>query len=103
MEAPLKDLNQMKALMAQGQKLLHDKKWAEAKAALDQVVKLDDQFDHVHDLLAEAYEGLGDHKTAVVHTQRARDLRRQRWQHEVEAEIRGQHSLMGEPSRREIP
>jgi Tfp pilus assembly protein PilF len=77
--------------------------WEAARQALEAAIAIDALQPKPFDLMAGvlAKQQRGDE--AEQFRARAKVLRQEQWQRQVEAEIRGQHELIGGPARHEIP
>jgi len=103
MGSPAADYQKLKDLMAEAKGHIANKDWKQAIAVLDAAVTLDTKFDHPHDLLAVVYDNLNEAEKAQHQRQIAKNLRKEHWEREVEADIRSHHDMMGEMIRHEIP
>ena len=103
MDSPGKDVEQFDRLMAEAAAAMEGQNWTEAQAALDQAVAIDPLQPKSYELLAEVCVGLHDSDQAERYRTRAKAIRQEQWQRQVEAEVRGQHEVLGKPSRHEIP
>ena len=98
-----KDLEAFRQRVQEARAAIEAKRWSEAKHALEAALSIDPLEPRPYDLLASVMEGLHDPDQAEALRRRAKTLRQERWQREVEAEVRGQHELIGGPARHEIP
>lgn len=103
MNSPLKDIEAIKALVEESRALIENEKWEAAAAVLEKVVELDPNQPKSHDLLADAWEKLGETQKAQSSRSHAKAIREDKWKREVEAEARGHHEIMGKASRHDIP
>jgi tetratricopeptide (TPR) repeat protein len=101
MDAPIKDLERMEALQRQGRELLDAGRLDEALAATEAALELEVQNLRSLALKADVLERLGKAKEVLQLRAVIKHLKREAWQREVEAEIRGHHDLMGEAIRHE--
>lgn len=101
MDAPVKELQQMTQLQTQARKMLDAGRAAEALTAADAALALEPKNLRSLTLKAEALERLGETAPAEQLRLLIKQLKREAWQREVEAEIRGHHDLMGEAIRHE--
>jgi Tfp pilus assembly protein PilF len=101
MDSPAQDLKLIRARLEEARRAIEARLWSEAKRALEAAMALDPFEPGPHELMAAVMEGLHDPDAAETFRRRAKALRQERWQREVEAEIRGQHELMGGPRRHE--
>lgn len=98
-----KHLEGFRAHLAQARQDIEERRWAEAQAALEAAMQIDPLEPKPYELLATVMDGLHDPDEADALRLRAKTLRQEKWQREVEAEVRGQHDLIGGPARHEIP
>lgn len=103
MKSPVKDMEAIRALIDESRALSDNENWKAAAAVLEKVVEVDPNQPKSHDLLADAWEKLGEVQKAQSARSHAKAIREERWKREVEAEARGQHEMLGKPSRHEIP
>ena len=101
MDAPVKELGRVEELLTQGRTLLEAGRFAEAIAAADEALGIEPTYLRILTLKADASERLGDQDTAERLRMQVRQIRREAWQRQVEAEIRGHHDMMGEAIRHE--
>jgi len=101
MDAPLKELERMQALQRQGRKLLEAGQLPEAMAAVEEALALERDNVRSLTLQADVLERMDRTEEAAALRQRIRLLRREAWQREVEAELRGRHDLLGGAIRHE--
>lgn len=99
MDTPIKELQQMQTLQLQARELLEAGRPAEALAAAEAALAIEETNLRSLGLKADALEQLGQDEPAVQLRALIRQLKREAWQREVEAEIRGHHDLMGEAIR----
>jgi Flp pilus assembly protein TadD len=103
MDSPVKDLARIGALLTQARERLAVGSAAEAEASVLEAAALDPRNAQVLDLLAEIHAQAGQPDRARREREQAKQLRREAWQRQVEAEARGHHELLGEPIRHELP
>ncbi|MDH4121463.1 MAG: tetratricopeptide repeat protein [Deltaproteobacteria bacterium] len=103
MDVPVKELEQINGWMEQARTLESQKKWNEAREVLEKVLAIDPRNDKAFEHLGRVYDGLGDAQKGASFHARAKSLREEKWEREVEAEMRSHHEVIGEPNRREIP
>jgi Flp pilus assembly protein TadD len=101
MDAPLKELERMQTLQEQARTLLEQGQPQAALAAAEDALALEPQNVRSLTLKAEALEGLGQAEPAEQLRALVKQLKRDAWQRQVEAEVRGRHDLMGEAIRHE--
>lgn len=101
MKAPVKELQQMQQLQQQARQHLEAGHAAEALGAVQAALALEETNLRSLTLKVEALEALGRTDEAGKLRTLVRQLRREAWQRDVEAEIRGHHDLMGEAIRHE--
>ncbi|HKI99646.1 MAG TPA: hypothetical protein VKB51_14320 [bacterium] len=101
MDAPVKDLERIEALQQEGRQRLDAGQPAEALRAVEQALVLEPKNLRSLTLKADVLESL--HKDDAAQQMRAlvKQIKREQWQREVEAEVRGHHELMGEAIRHE--
>jgi two-component SAPR family response regulator len=103
MDAPLKDLDRIKALLQAAREALQAGRHAEAVQCAREALGLDALNPRPAELLAEIHRAAGQPELAARDAALAKYLREQAWQRQVEAEARGHHDLIGEASRHELP
>ncbi|MDH4224485.1 MAG: hypothetical protein OEW12_02425 [Deltaproteobacteria bacterium] len=103
MEAPTKELAEIKEFLTKATHFMEAEKWEDARGVLESAQAIDPNNAHICDMLTEVYKGLGDDEQVEVFHARAADIRKHNWEKEVEAEIRGRHDVMGGAARHEIP
>ncbi len=103
MDAPLKDLERIRALLLVAREALQAGRHGEAVQAAREAQGLDPHDPHAPELLAEIHRAEGKPELAAREADLAKYLRQQAWQHEVEAEARGHNDLIGGASRHELP
>jgi thioredoxin-like negative regulator of GroEL len=101
MDAPLKELERLRALHQEARRLLDASRPADARDAAQQALALEADNPRSLALLAEALERLGEAEPAQRLRLQIRQIRRDTWQRQVEAEARGQHDLLGQAIRHE--
>jgi len=103
MDTPLKELEAFRRHLESAQRAADEGRWNDAKGALEQAAAIDPLHPKPLEALADVMAHLHDPDLADSLRQRAKTLRQEQWQRQVEAEIRGQHELTGNAARREIP
>lgn len=103
MDSPRQDLETFRKRMDEAQAAAAAGLWADARRALEQAIALDPLQPKPLEALADVMRNLHDPDRAEELRQRAKTLRQEQWQRQVEAEIRGQHELIGSAARHEIP
>ena len=103
MKSPVKDMEAIRALIDESRALSDNENWKAAAAVLEKVVEMDPNQPKSHDLLADAWEKLGETRKAQSSRSHAKAIREDKWKREVEAEARGHHEIMGKASRHDIP
>ncbi len=101
MDAPVKELARINALLEQARTALED---GRADATLDDarhVLALDPKNIKAYRLMGDAYEALGKPQDAERMRAQEKVIKRDAWQRQVEAEVREQHEMMGEAIRHE--
>jgi len=101
MDAPIKELERLRALQRLGRERLEAGLPLEALAAAEEALGLEAANLPALALKADALERLQRAEEAAGLRERIRLLRRESWQREVEAELRGRHDLLGEAIRHE--
>ncbi|MCZ6748676.1 MAG: hypothetical protein O7D96_05240 [SAR324 cluster bacterium] len=99
MDSPVKDIERIDRLMAEAAETMEGQRWDEAQTALEQVRAIDPLQPKTYDLLADVCDGLNDPGQAGRHRSRAKAIRQEQWQRQVEADVRGGHEILGDPSR----
>jgi Flp pilus assembly protein TadD len=99
MDAPIRELERIEAQCRQGRQHLAAGRLAEALAAAQAAQALEAGNVRALALEADVLHALGRLEEAWQRRRLLRMLKRQAWQRMVEAEIRGQHLLMGEATR----
>lgn len=103
MEAPTRALKAIQEWMDTGRKEIAGGRWDKAEAAIRQALELDEHNAACFDLMATLFEAQGKEPQAAEWREKAKHVRRDAWQRQVEAEARGHHEMLGGPSRHEIP
>lgn len=103
MHTPQQILAEVEALLQEAQARSAGQEWDAAKQAIEAALKLDENNPPACDAMAECLEAGGGTGQAEAWRKRAKLIRKQAWQRQVEAEARGHHDLLGEPSRHENP
>ena len=103
MDSPRKDLEAYRARLAEARLAIEAARWGEAKPPLEAAIAIDPLEPVPFELLAKVMDGLHDPDEAEALRRRAKIIRQEKWQREVEAEVRGRHELIGGPARHEIP
>jgi len=103
MDAPLKDLERIRALLQSAVAALQAGRHAEAMLSAREAQELDPLNPRPPELLAEIHRAAGKPELAAREADLAKYLRKQAWEREVEAEARGHHDLIGGASRHELP
>ncbi len=93
----------IRALIGESKALTDSGNWEAAAAVLEKAVQVDPNHPRSHDLLADAWEKMGEAQKAQSSRSRAKAIRDERWKKEVEAQARGQHDMLGKAARHEIP
>lgn len=101
MDAPVKELERMKALWEEGRRLLEHGQLDEALAIANEALAIEEINEHTLTLKAKILEKLGKAKQAEQLRLLVKQIQKEAWQKKVEAEARGQHELMGESVRHE--
>lgn len=101
MDAPTKELQRLLALQRESRAELEAGRPAAALALAEDALAL--EADNVRSLAlkADALEALGRSEEALQLRAVVKQRKRESWQREVEAEIRGHHDLLGEAIRHE--
>ena len=103
MDSPQKTLAEIAALHDRAREAIAEKQFVEGQDALAQALSLDENHAPSYDLMAELFEAQENAEEARTWHDKARAVRRQAWQRQVEAEARGHHDMLGKPGRHEIP
>jgi len=103
MDSTTKDLEQFRERVAAAQACLERQEWEDARRALDAAIAIDPLQPKPFDLMADVLSHLNRGEQSEAFRTRAKLLRQEQWKRQVEAEIRGQHELIGAPARHEIP
>ena len=101
MDAPGKELRRIEELLLRGRALLDAGRYLEAVSAADEALDIEPTYLRILGLKADALEHLGDKDAAERLRMQIRQIRREAWQRQVEAEVRGRHDLLGEAIRHE--
>ncbi len=99
MDSPGKELERFDHLLAEAAEAMEGQRWNEAQTALKQALAIDPLQPKPYDLLADVCDGLHDPDQAEHYRSRAKAIRQEQWQRQVEAEVRGGHEILGDPSR----
>ncbi|HEX7927022.1 MAG TPA: hypothetical protein VF678_05475 [bacterium] len=102
-DAPAQDLERVRALLNAAREHAQAQRWPQAEQAALEAQTLDPNNPKAPELLAEAARAQGRAGDAERHTAQAKHLRDLAWKRAVEAEARGQHEVIGEATRRELP
>jgi uncharacterized protein HemY len=103
MDTPTQDIEAIHRLLGDAQQAAEEARWEDARRALEQAIAIDPLQPKPVAQLADVMERLHDPGKAGDLRSRAKSLRQQQWQRQVEAEARGRHELTGEAAHREIP
>ena len=103
MASPKQILQDINSLLEAARERVAAEDWAAARADIEAALKLDENSAAIYDAMAEFFEAKGESEESVQWREKAKLVRKQAWQRQVEAEARGHHDLLGEPSRHEIP
>jgi Tfp pilus assembly protein PilF len=103
MKSTSKELEAFRARLNDAEASMRREDWAAALSALDAAAAIDPLQPKPLDLRAQVFDRLHREEEADRQRALAKTLRHEQWKRQVEAEIRGQHELMGGPSRHEIP
>ena len=103
MKAPIKDLETVKRLLEEAREKMAAEAWEEAEKAAREALALDEHHAPAYDLMGEIFEAREMGEEAEQWREKAKLVRRQAWQRQVEAEARGHHEMLGAPGRHEIP
>lgn len=101
MDAPVKELEQLKSLQSAAKTHLDESALDQAQTCLEQAQSIEPGNPRTLELMSRLAEGRGDAQGAERLKEKAATLRKEAWQRQVEAEIRGKHELMGEAIRKE--
>jgi len=101
MDAPVKELEQLEALHKKARDFIEKKAFEEADLLLKEALQIEANNPRTLDLMAKSALGKGDEDKAGQLKAQADMLRKEAWQKQVEAEIRGHHEVMGEAVRKE--
>ena len=103
MESPKQILQDINSLVEAARERVAAGDWSAARADIEAALKLDENSAASYDAMAELLEAKGESEESAQWREKAKLVRKQAWQRQVEAEARGHHDLLGEPSRHEIP
>lgn len=103
MDAPVNELQRLEELVNRGRSALEEGRIQDALAAADEALEIEPTYLRILALKADALEKQGDTETAEHLRTQVREIRREAWKRQVEAEVRGQHDLMGSAIRHELP
>ncbi len=103
MDVPIKELKAIEQWLEAGRQDIAGGRWEKAEAAIREALALDENHPGTYDLMATLFEAQGNEPMAAQWRERARQVRKDAWTRQVEAEARGHHEMLGEPGRHEIP
>jgi Flp pilus assembly protein TadD len=101
MDAPIEELRKIQQLQEAARALLEAGKLDEALQRVEEALALEAQNLKTLTLKAEIHEGRGELELAGRLRQQVKMRKREIWQGQVEAEIRGQHEMLGGPIKHE--
>ncbi len=101
MDSPVKELQRMRERQEQAAALLGEGRHPEALAAVDEALTIEEQNTRSLSLKADILGAMGRGEEAERLRALVRQLRKEAWRRQVEAEIRGHHDLWGEAIRHE--
>ncbi len=103
MQAPIKELEAIKGLLETARRHLEEGDWDAAEKAVRDALALDENHVPTCAAMTDVFEARGNPAEAGQWRAKAEQVRLRAWQRQVEAEARGHHDMLGEPSRKEIP
>jgi Tfp pilus assembly protein PilF len=103
MDSTAKELEAFRERLGAAQACLARQDWEGARRALDDAIAIDPLQPKPFDLMADVLSHLNRGEESATFRTRAKLLRQEQWKRQVEAEVRGQHELIGAPARHEIP
>ena len=103
MDSTAKELREFRDMLGSAQTCLERQDWEGARRALDSAIDIDPLQPKPFDLMADVLSHLNRGEESQAFRTRAKLLRQEQWKRQVEAEVRGQHELIGGPARHEIP
>ena len=103
MKAPIKELNELRKLVEEAREAISIGKLDAAEDSLRKAFAIDDRHIPAVEMMAALYEARGQTTQADQWRARAKAVRMENWERQVEAEARGRHEMMGEVVRHEIP
>jgi Tfp pilus assembly protein PilF len=101
MDAPVKELERLQALQKQAHERLEAGQLDEALASVEEALAIEAKNLRSLALKADVLERKGQAEEAGRLRLIAKQLKREAWERQVEAELRGKHDLMGEAIRHE--
>ncbi|MDH5753143.1 MAG: hypothetical protein OEZ59_12100 [Deltaproteobacteria bacterium] len=102
MDAPVKELELLRKLVKEARELLEAGQHADAETRILEAIELEPKAARPMEILADIDEAMGRAELAEQHRLQAKMLRKEAWQKQVEAEIRGKHEMLGEAVRHEL-
>ena len=103
MDAPVKELEQMQALREESRQLLEAEALEEALSKVNQALAIEEMNQRSLSLKADILEKQGNSTEAENLRALVKQIKKEAWQKQVEAEARGQHEVLGGAVRREKP
>ncbi|MDH4249373.1 MAG: tetratricopeptide repeat protein [Deltaproteobacteria bacterium] len=88
------EVERRRRLVAAAEKVKGEGLLEEAESLLQQALEADPKHPGTHERLAEVWLAMGRTAQAAQGRQLAETLRKEAWQRQVEAEIRGQHEVL---------
>ncbi len=101
MESAVSDLKRIEALLQQARASLAADDSGAALTATEQALAIDPRHLRTLALRVKALERAGQSKEARLLSAHLKQLKREAWQREVEAELRGKHDVLGKAIRHE--
>ena len=101
MDSAVSDLKRIEALLEQARAGLTAGDPGAALAATEQALAIDPRHLPALALRIRALEGAGQLEEAHRQSLHLKQLKREAWQREVEAELRGKHDVLGKATRHE--
>lgn len=99
MDAPVKELERLRALQAATRERQEAGDLDDALAAVEEALALEPSNTTSLTLKAGLLEEMGETEAADTLRRQVKQLKRELWQRQVEAEARGQHEIMGKATR----